>query len=42
MLSKKIGQGFDMGGPSIMDAQAVKRDGNVTQTLIGGECVQVT
>jgi trans-2,3-dihydro-3-hydroxyanthranilate isomerase len=40
-LSKQIGQGFDMGRPSIMSAQAIKRDGNVTHTLIGGECVQV-
>jgi trans-2,3-dihydro-3-hydroxyanthranilate isomerase len=40
-LSKQIGQGFDMGRPSIMGAQAIKRDGNVTQTLIGGECVEV-
>jgi trans-2,3-dihydro-3-hydroxyanthranilate isomerase len=40
-LSKHIGQGFDMGRPSIMSAQAIKRDGKVTQTLIGGECVEV-
>jgi trans-2,3-dihydro-3-hydroxyanthranilate isomerase len=40
-LSKRIGQGFDMGRPSIMDAKAVKRDGTVTQTLVGGKCVEV-
>ena len=40
-LSKQIGQGFDMGRSSIMRAQAVKRDGTVTQTVIGGECVEV-
>ena len=40
-LSRRIGQGFDMGRPSIMDAKAVKHDGEVTQTLIGGECVEV-
>lgn len=40
-LSKQIGQGFDMGRPSIMSAQAVKRDGDVAHTLIGGECVEV-
>src|SRR6266516_4071826 len=40
-LSKRIGQGFDMGRPSIMEAQAMKRDGNVLETLIGGSCVEV-
>jgi trans-2,3-dihydro-3-hydroxyanthranilate isomerase len=40
-LSLRIGQGFDMGRRSIMDAQAVKRDGMVTQTQIGGECVEI-
>jgi trans-2,3-dihydro-3-hydroxyanthranilate isomerase len=40
-LSKRIGQGFDMGRPSIMDAQAIKQNGKVVQTLIGGECVEV-
>lgn len=40
-LSKRIGQGFDMGRPSIMEAQAMKRNGNVTETLIGGSCVEV-
>jgi trans-2,3-dihydro-3-hydroxyanthranilate isomerase len=40
-LSKRIGQGFDMGRPSIMNAKVVKQDGKVTQTLIGGECVEI-
>jgi trans-2,3-dihydro-3-hydroxyanthranilate isomerase len=40
-LSQQIGQGVDMGRPSILSAQAVKRDGKVTQALIGGECVEV-
>ena len=40
-LSRRIGQGFDMGRPSIMDASAVKQDGKVTQTLIGGTCVEM-
>jgi trans-2,3-dihydro-3-hydroxyanthranilate isomerase len=31
-LSEQIGQGFDMGRPSIMSAQAVKRDGNDADT----------
>ena len=40
-LSKCVGQGFDMGRPSILNAEAVKQDGKVTQTLIGGECVEM-
>jgi trans-2,3-dihydro-3-hydroxyanthranilate isomerase len=40
-VSKRIGQGFEMGRPSIMDAQAEKRDGKVVQTVIGGECVEM-
>jgi trans-2,3-dihydro-3-hydroxyanthranilate isomerase len=40
-LSRRIGQGFDMGRPSIMEAQAMKRDGNIMETLIGGSCVEV-
>ncbi|WP_428673275.1 PhzF family phenazine biosynthesis protein [Reyranella sp.] len=38
-LSKRIGQGFDMGRPSILDAAAEKKAGVVTATYIGGRCV---
>jgi trans-2,3-dihydro-3-hydroxyanthranilate isomerase len=41
-VSKRIGQGFDMGRPSIMNVEAVKQDGNVVKTFIGGQCVEVT
>jgi trans-2,3-dihydro-3-hydroxyanthranilate isomerase len=40
-LSLRIGQGFDMGRPSILDALAEKQDGKVIQTQIGGECVEM-
>ena len=38
-LSQTIGQGFDMGRPSILQACAEKRAGKVTATHIGGRCV---
>ena len=38
-LSKTIGQGFDMGRPSILEASAEKKAGTVTATYIGGRCV---
>jgi trans-2,3-dihydro-3-hydroxyanthranilate isomerase len=38
-LSKTIGQGFDMGRPSILEASADKQAGKVTATYIGGKCV---
>jgi trans-2,3-dihydro-3-hydroxyanthranilate isomerase len=38
-LAMRIGQGFDMGRPSIIDARAVKRAGEVVETSAGGECV---
>ena len=38
-LSKTIGQGFDMGRPSILEAAAEKKAGTVTATYIGGKCV---
>ncbi len=39
MLSRTIGQGFDMGRPSILQASAEKKAGKVTTTKIGGRCV---
>jgi trans-2,3-dihydro-3-hydroxyanthranilate isomerase len=41
MLAKTIGQGFDMGRPSILQAAAEKKAGAVTATYIGGRCVQM-
>jgi len=38
-LSKTIGQGFDMGRPSLLDASAEKNAGKVVATFIGGRCV---
>jgi trans-2,3-dihydro-3-hydroxyanthranilate isomerase len=38
-LSKTIGQGFDMGRPSVLQAMAEKKGGKVTATYIGGRCV---
>jgi trans-2,3-dihydro-3-hydroxyanthranilate isomerase len=39
VLAKRIGQGFDMGRPSILDAAAEKKAGRVVATYIGGRCV---
>lgn len=38
-LTRTIGQGFDMGRPSVLQACAEKKDGRVTATYIGGRCV---
>jgi trans-2,3-dihydro-3-hydroxyanthranilate isomerase len=40
-LSKTIAQGVEMGRPSLLQAEAEKRDGIVTATYIGGRCVPV-
>ncbi len=37
----RIAQGIEMGRPSLMDAEADKRGGQVVQTRIGGRCVGV-
>ena len=39
ILSRTIGQGFDMGRPSILEASAEKKAGRVIATYIGGRCV---
>jgi trans-2,3-dihydro-3-hydroxyanthranilate isomerase len=39
VLERTIGQGFDMGRPSIMHASAEKTGGEVATTCIGGRCV---
>jgi len=38
-LSKTIGQGVDMGRPSVLEATAAKKAGKVIATYIGGRCV---
>jgi trans-2,3-dihydro-3-hydroxyanthranilate isomerase len=38
-LSKTMGQGFDMGRPSILEGAATKKAGRVVDTYIGGRCV---
>ena len=40
-LTRTIGQGFDMGRPSVLEACAEKKAGTVTKTYIGGRCVQM-
>jgi trans-2,3-dihydro-3-hydroxyanthranilate isomerase len=40
-LRKTIAQGVEMGRPSILQAEAVKQDGVVTATSVGGRCIQV-
>ena len=39
VLARTIGQGFDMGRPSILEASAEKKSGTVVTTHIGGRCV---
>jgi trans-2,3-dihydro-3-hydroxyanthranilate isomerase len=38
-LSRAIGQGVDMGRPSVLEATAEKKAGKVVATWIGGRCV---
>jgi trans-2,3-dihydro-3-hydroxyanthranilate isomerase len=38
-LVKAMGQGFDMGRPSLLDGAAEKKAGRVVDTYIGGRCV---
>jgi trans-2,3-dihydro-3-hydroxyanthranilate isomerase len=40
-LTKNIAQGVEMGRPSLLQAEAEKKDGAVTATTIGGRCVPV-
>jgi trans-2,3-dihydro-3-hydroxyanthranilate isomerase len=40
-LTKTIAQGVEMGRPSLLHAEAEKKDGVVTATYIGGRCVPV-
>ncbi len=38
-FNRTIGQGFDMGRPSVLEASAEKKNGKVVATYIGGRCV---
>ncbi len=38
-LAKTIGQGFDMGRPSVLQASAEKKGGKIVACYIGGRCV---
>jgi trans-2,3-dihydro-3-hydroxyanthranilate isomerase len=40
-ISKTVAQGVEMGRPSLLQAEAEKKDGVVTATYIGGRCVAV-
>jgi trans-2,3-dihydro-3-hydroxyanthranilate isomerase len=40
-LRLTIGQGFDMGRPSLLLTRAVKKDGKVVSSHVGGRCVQM-
>jgi trans-2,3-dihydro-3-hydroxyanthranilate isomerase len=39
LMSKSIAQGVEMGRPSLLQAEAEKKNGTVTATYIGGRCV---
>lgn len=41
VLKARIGQGVDMGRPSLLQAMAAKRNGVVTATQVGGRCIPV-
>jgi trans-2,3-dihydro-3-hydroxyanthranilate isomerase len=41
MLNLRIAQGVDMGRPSLLEAAAEKKGGDVTGMWIGGRCVAV-
>lgn len=41
-FSFRIVQGVEMGRPSLLEARTRKREGMVTSTLIGGDCVMVS
>ena len=40
-ISRTIAQGVEMGRPSLLQAEAEKKEGIVTATYIGGRCVPV-
>ncbi len=40
-LKLTVGQGFDMGRPSILQTRVVKQDGKIVSAHVGGACVQM-
>jgi trans-2,3-dihydro-3-hydroxyanthranilate isomerase len=40
-LKLRIGQGFDMGRPSLLLTRVIKKNGAVVSTHVGGNCVQM-
>jgi len=40
-VALRIGQGFDMGRPSLLLTRAIKQNGAVVATHVGGNCVQI-
>ena len=40
-VAMRIGQGFDMGRPSLLLTRVIKKDGAVVSTHVGGNCVQM-
>ncbi|HYS92212.1 MAG TPA: PhzF family phenazine biosynthesis protein, partial [Candidatus Acidoferrales bacterium] len=40
-LSRTIGQGFDMGRPSLLLTRVRKQDGKIVSAHVGGSCVQM-
>jgi trans-2,3-dihydro-3-hydroxyanthranilate isomerase len=38
-LKLRIGQGVDMGRPSLLSTRVVKRDGAIASAHVGGRCV---
>ncbi|MFO1110023.1 MAG: PhzF family phenazine biosynthesis protein [Bradyrhizobium sp.] len=40
-VALRIGQGFDMGRPSLLLTRVLKRNGAVVSTHVGGNCVQI-
>jgi trans-2,3-dihydro-3-hydroxyanthranilate isomerase len=40
-LELRIGQGEDMGRPSLLLTRAVKRDGKLVSAHVGGGCVEI-
>ena len=40
-LKLTVGQGFDMGRPSILSTRVCKQDGRIVSAHVGGQCVQM-
>jgi trans-2,3-dihydro-3-hydroxyanthranilate isomerase len=40
-LKLTVGQGFDMGRPSILRTRVRKQDGKIVSAHVGGSCVQM-